>query len=58
MFLFFQRSNEALKKCLPDVLRDVNQKFIIDENVKKWHINLLKNLGIIPGSNPQENFEC
>ena len=41
------RACEALKKCLPEILHDYNGKFITDEIVKKWHINLLENLKII-----------
>ena len=48
------RSNEALRKCLPGVLRDINQKFIVDENVKKWHFGLLKNLGML--NDPQDQM--
>lgn len=50
------RSNEALRKCLPGVLRDINQKFIVDENVKKWHFSLLKNLGMLNDPNCQDHM--
>ncbi|EGR29075.1 hypothetical protein IMG5_163650 [Ichthyophthirius multifiliis] len=39
------RANEALKKILPNNFKDPNWKLIKDETVKKWHINLLQNLG-------------
>ena len=41
------RANEALKKCLPEILKNSNQKLIKEENIKKWHLQLLENLEII-----------
>jgi len=35
------RANEALRKCLPDALKDTSQKFITDDVVKRWHNSLL-----------------
>eukprot|EP00828_Plagiopyla_frontata_P042257 TRINITY_DN6256_c0_g1_i1.p3 TRINITY_DN6256_c0_g1~~TRINITY_DN6256_c0_g1_i1.p3 ORF type:complete len:296 (+),score=41.43 TRINITY_DN6256_c0_g1_i1:97-984(+) len=47
-----QRANDALKKCLPDILKNPSQKqFITDELVKRWHTNLLQNLGMLPVQN-------
>ena len=40
------RACEALKKCLPEILHDPNSRFITDEIVKKWHLNLLENIKI------------
>ena len=44
----YVRACEALKKCLPEILHDPSSKFITDEIVKKWHINLLENVKIYP----------
>ncbi len=41
------RSNEILRKSLPEALKDPNIVLITDENVKRWHSTLLSNLGII-----------
>ncbi len=45
---FIIRACEALRKCLPEILQDPHGKLINDEIVKKWHLNLLENLKIIP----------
>lgn len=45
------RANEALKKCLPDVLKSNNVSFIQDDNVRRWHLQLLQNLEILQRDN-------
>jgi CCR4-NOT transcription complex subunit 9 len=47
-FIFIIRACEALRKCLPEILHDPDGKLITDEIVRKWHLNLLENLKIIP----------
>lgn len=44
------RANDALKSGLPLALRDPNQMLITDDTTKKWHLLLLKNLGILEPS--------
>lgn len=41
-----QKGKEALKKNLPDALREVDQKLITDDAVRKSHTQLLQNLGL------------
>jgi len=41
------RANEALRKYLPAPLRDLDQKLITDDVVKKWHGQLLQSLGLL-----------
>lgn len=40
-------ANEKLKDVLPRVLID-NFDLVTDDMVKKWHIQLLMNLGYLP----------
>mmetsp|Transcript_69167 Transcript_69167/g.80643 ORF Transcript_69167/g.80643 Transcript_69167/m.80643 type:complete len:531 (+) Transcript_69167:29-1621(+) len=40
-----QKANDALRKVLPPTLKDVDQTLITDDTVKRWHIQLLQNLG-------------
>jgi len=41
------KANEALRKYLPAPLRDLDQKLITDDVVKKWHGQLLQSLGLL-----------
>jgi len=41
------KANEALRKYLPAPLRDLDQKLITDEAVRKWHVQLLQSLGLL-----------
>lgn len=38
------KANEALRKYLPGPLRELDQKLITDDAVRKWHAQLLQNL--------------
>lgn len=45
LFYSYQsRAKEALKKILPNPLKEADQEIITDETVKKWHIQLLQTL--------------
>lgn len=43
---FLCRANMALRDHLPAPLRDIDQKLITEDAVKKWHQQLLQSLGI------------
>lgn len=41
------RANMALRDHLPAPLRDLDQKLITEDAVRKWHLQLLQSLGIV-----------
>lgn len=45
------RANDALRKTLPQALRDPEQTLITEDAVKRWHTQLLQNLGLITNYN-------
>lgn len=41
------RANDALRKALPAILKFPDQTIITEDTVKRWHAQLLQNLGLI-----------